>query len=82
MAGSLCRRGITGGLVLNSLGRYEDALAALEEALSQKHDFAEAWHNKGISLINLGHDEEALTSLMLRICAQASCHFGFERAEK
>lgn len=40
--------------------RKEEALAVYEKALEIKPDYSVAWHNKGISLDNLGRKEEAL----------------------
>ena len=45
---------------LKKLGRYEEALQAIDKALELKPDYSYAWNNKGIALRNLGRHEEAL----------------------
>ena len=51
------------GEMLRMLGRYEDALAALDEALGLSPDDAWAWANRGETLRMLGRYEEALAAL-------------------
>jgi hypothetical protein len=41
------------------LGRYQEAVKALNEALRLKPDFAEAWYNLGLAYGKLGRDQEA-----------------------
>ena len=50
------------GVALDSLGRYEEALAAYDRALALelKPGLAAAWRNKGVALDNLGRYEEAI----------------------
>jgi superkiller protein 3 len=45
---------------LKKLGRYEEALQAIDKALELNPDNSYAWNNKGIALRNLGRHEEAL----------------------
>ena len=37
------------GIVLASLGRYEEAIRCFDESTSLNYDFGEAWHRKGVS---------------------------------
>ncbi len=48
------------GKALDSLGRYEEALACYDRALAVNPQLAEAWSNKGGALHRLGRYEEAL----------------------
>ncbi|GAB4305987.1 MAG: hypothetical protein Kow0090_21350 [Myxococcota bacterium] len=48
------------GVVLDKLGRTDDALKALDEAIKIKPDLAEAWYNKGNALAKLGRTDDAL----------------------
>jgi len=45
--------------VFNDLGRYEEALEALEKTLEIDPQYANAWYNKGAVLEELGRYEEA-----------------------
>ena len=45
--------------LLESRGRPDDALAALEEALRQRPGYAGAWHNYGLLLQALGRPDDA-----------------------
>ncbi len=47
------------GLALYQLGRYEEALESLEEALTLNPDLGEAWQNKGLVLEKLERRKEA-----------------------
>jgi tetratricopeptide (TPR) repeat protein len=47
------------GTVLRDLKRYEEALAAFEQALRLDPNFTIAWHNKGNALDHLGKSREA-----------------------
>ncbi|NQE52135.1 Photosystem I assembly protein Ycf3, partial [ANME-1 cluster archaeon GoMg3.2] len=48
------------GVALDDLGRYEEALKAIDKAIVLKPDYAEAWNNRGVALDDLGRYEEAL----------------------
>ncbi len=48
------------GAILNRLGRYEGARANLDEALAERDDLILALQEKGESLWQLGHKEEAI----------------------
>jgi len=48
------------GAILNRLGRYEEARASLDEALTERDDLILARQEKGESLWQLGHREEAV----------------------
>ena len=48
------------GKVLVELNRYEEALAAYDQALKIEPKYAYAWNNRGQILANLGRHEEAL----------------------
>ncbi|MEQ9623550.1 tetratricopeptide repeat protein [Coleofasciculus chthonoplastes] len=50
------------GVTLYELGRYEEALASYDQAISLQPDFYQAWGNRGGALSELGRNEEALTS--------------------
>ena len=50
------------GWHLEQLGRYEEALAALDQALALNPRDASAWTIRGEALANLNHQEEALSS--------------------
>jgi Flp pilus assembly protein TadD len=50
---------INRGTVLINLGKEEEALLALDEALAIDPGNALAWRRKGSALINLGRGEEA-----------------------
>jgi Flp pilus assembly protein TadD len=47
------------GTVLINLGRYEEALAPLEDAISIDPNNTLAWRRKSSALVNLGREEEA-----------------------
>jgi tetratricopeptide (TPR) repeat protein/NAD-dependent dihydropyrimidine dehydrogenase PreA subunit len=49
------------GTVLNRLGRYEQALTSLDEALRERQDLILACQEKGESLWQLGRREEAIS---------------------
>ena len=49
------------GTILNRLGRYEPALASLDQALAQREDIILARQEKGESLWQLSHKEEAIS---------------------
>ena len=51
------------GAALVDLGRYRDALAALERALEQDPDLAMAWHELGLAAHRLGDGNRALLAL-------------------
>jgi len=48
------------GTILNRLGRYEQALTNLDEALKEREDLILARQEKGESLWQLGRKEEAI----------------------
>ena len=50
------------GLVLYSLGRYDEALESYNKAVQLQSNDAMAWSNRGLVLVNLGRYEEALES--------------------
>ena len=47
------------GMALYKLERYQEALAAYEQATAMNPSFAAAWHNKGLLLRALGRNAEA-----------------------
>jgi tetratricopeptide (TPR) repeat protein len=49
------------GAIQNRLGRYDDALASLDEALAEQPTLATAREEKGESLWRLGHQDEAIS---------------------
>jgi len=49
------------GAILNRLGRYEEARASLDEALAERDDLILARQEKGESLWQLGHRDEAIS---------------------
>ncbi|MEQ8961479.1 MAG: tetratricopeptide repeat protein [Coleofasciculus sp. C2-GNP5-27] len=51
------------GVTLSELGRYEEALAHYDQAISLQPDFYQAWCNRGGVLNELGRNEEALINL-------------------
>ncbi len=50
------------GNELGDLGRYEEAIAAYDEAIKIDPNDPDLWHNKGNQLANLGRYEEALSA--------------------
>src|SRR5206468_2670666 len=48
------------GAILNRLGRYDEALASLDQALAEAPDMILAREEKGESLWQLGHRQEAV----------------------
>lgn len=58
-----------GNFFLNSQ-RYKDAIAAFEQAITIKPQFAEAWINRGNALTKLQHYQEALASYDRAIAIQ------------
>jgi tetratricopeptide (TPR) repeat protein len=50
------------GNSLYNVGKYEEAIASYDRAISFKLDKHEAWYNQGNSLGNLGRHEEAIAS--------------------
>lgn len=50
------------GAILNRLGRYEPALASLEQALNERPDLVVTREEKGESLWQLGRKEEAVST--------------------
>jgi polyferredoxin/tetratricopeptide (TPR) repeat protein len=50
------------GAILNRLGRYEQALASLEQALAERPDLIAAQEEKGVSLWQLGRRQEAVSA--------------------
>jgi tetratricopeptide (TPR) repeat protein/ferredoxin len=49
------------GAILNRMGRYEEARASLDEALAERADLILARQEKGESLWQLGHRDEAVS---------------------
>src|SRR4029077_1378023 len=49
------------GAILNCLGRYDEAQASLDEAMAERDDLILARQEKGESLWQLGHREEAVS---------------------
>ncbi len=47
------------GVALRKLGRYEEALQAIDKALKLKPDDFDAWYNKCVALRKLGRYKEA-----------------------
>jgi tetratricopeptide (TPR) repeat protein len=55
-AGFWCEKGI----VLDDLGKPNEAIKAYDQAIKIKPDYAKAWYNKGVVLGRLDKDEEAI----------------------
>jgi tetratricopeptide (TPR) repeat protein len=51
------------GVAFAQEGRYDDALAAFEDALRMKPDFARAHFNVGYTLLRMGREQEAVDPL-------------------
>ena len=60
------------GLTLQRLGRYDDALASYDGALSLNSRFLYALYNKGLALRKLGRSKEAVASLREAVAVQPS----------
>ena len=43
----------------HTMGRYEEAVAAFDQAISLDPDYSEAWKNRGLSLALLGRTHES-----------------------
>jgi len=50
------------GNSLSKRGRYEEAIAAYDQAVHIKSDFAEAWYQRGVALAYLERYEEAIAA--------------------
>jgi tetratricopeptide (TPR) repeat protein len=50
-------------IVLNVLGRKEEAIAACDKAIKLEPDYAYAYYNKGWYLYTLGKYQESVTAL-------------------
>ena len=50
------------GAILNRLGRYEEALASLDQALAERSDLVLAREERGESLWQLGRRQEAISA--------------------
>ncbi|MDJ0617153.1 MAG: tetratricopeptide repeat protein [Calothrix sp. MO_192.B10] len=50
------------GLVLNELGRSEEAITSYDKVIEFKRDFYLAWYHRGEELFNLGRYQEAIAS--------------------
>ncbi|MGF1601085.1 MAG: tetratricopeptide repeat protein, partial [Thermosynechococcaceae cyanobacterium] len=50
------------GLILDDLGRYEDAISSFDQAIKFKPDYHQAFYNRGVALANLGRYEDAIAS--------------------
>src|SRR5690606_1275707 len=50
------------GVALRKLGRYEEAVRALEQALSLNPDSADAWRNHAVALNQIDRGADALKS--------------------
>ncbi|WP_339384187.1 tetratricopeptide repeat protein [Microcoleus sp. LEGE 07076] len=50
------------GVLYESAQEYTEAIACYDKALEIKPDLHEAWHNRGVALVNLGRLSEALAS--------------------
>ena len=62
-AGEISPIDIDKGLMLDTLGRYEEAIESFDKAIELLPDDADAWHNRGLVLGTLGRHKEALDSL-------------------
>jgi len=62
------------GAILNRLGRYEQALANLEQALAERPDLIVAYEERGESLWQLGRRQEAVS---LERCRRKQCRSAF-----
>ncbi|MEQ8179404.1 MAG: tetratricopeptide repeat protein [Amphiplicatus sp.] len=61
------------GIVYNRAGRYADAIADFDAALDDDPDLAEAWLNRGNSLLLTGRADEALENY------QAALDYGISK---
>ena len=60
------------GAILNRLGRHEDALASLDQALAERSDLVLAREEKGESLWQLGRRQEAVSAWREAVGTNAS----------
>ncbi|BAU44962.1 tetratricopeptide repeat protein [Leptolyngbya sp. O-77] len=60
------------GDALSQLERYEEAIAAYEQAIALKNDYPEAWMNRGIALYGSGQMIEAIDSYNQAVKANSS----------
>ena len=51
----------------HTMGRYEEAVAAFDQALSLDPDYSEAWKNRGLSLALVGRTDESGESFVRAI---------------
>jgi tetratricopeptide (TPR) repeat protein len=48
-------------MVLQNMGRFNDSLQPLDQAIELNSRFAKAWNLKGLALLDQNNNEEALT---------------------
>jgi tetratricopeptide (TPR) repeat protein len=62
------------GILLTAAKKYEQAISSYNQALAMKPDYPEAWHNRGISLYNLGQYEQAIASYNQALAMKPDYH--------
>jgi tetratricopeptide (TPR) repeat protein len=60
------------GIALRHLGRFDEALRAIDNALTLDPEFVSAWHSRGIVLDQLGRHDEALEAVDKAISLDSS----------
>jgi len=65
------------GLLFDTAGRYEEAIAAYDRALAIKPDKDKAFNNKGTALRNLGRYEEAIAAYDQALAIKPDKHEAF-----
>jgi len=65
------------GLLFDTAGRYEEAIAAYDQALAIKPDTHEAFYNKGNALGSLGRYEEAIAAYDQALAIKPDDHAAF-----
>lgn len=64
------KRGLTKGVCLNQLQKYEEALFCYKKAIKIKTDFHQAWYNKACIYAVQGKELKAIESLKMALRLQ------------